>query len=186
MMEGFVMCDYYSIMLEAIRNNQNSVKWLGKPYEGIKYVSNTAVGNVGQTFVRKICDAIGFKNQPPLTGSGEEAYNSPWDLKIEGVTFEIKTASEDTNGGFQFNHVRLHRKYDALLCIGISPDAIWFGVWSKADVATGGAGTLTSMEQGGASDFKLSKRKKSLKRIEEFERIMKEFFGNTIFNSNRK
>lgn len=172
---GYVMCDYNEIMIEAINNNRNDDKWTNAPYEGIKLVSNTAVGNVGQTFIRKICDEIGFDNEPPRTNTGEEAYNSPWDLKIKGVTFEIKTASEDTHGRFQFNHVRLHRRYDALLCLGISPNDIWFQMWTKAEVATEGAGKLTSMEQGGASDFKLSKGKSALLPIEQFKDTMENF-----------
>lgn len=163
------MCDYNHIMIEAINSNKNDDKWANAPFEGIKLVSNTAVGSVGQTFVRNVCDNLGIENEPPKTNTGKEAYNSPWDLKIKDVTFEIKTASEDIKGRYQFNHVRLHRQYDAMLCIGISPDNIYFQVWTKADIATGKAGKLTSMEKGGASDFKLSKGKTALLPIENFK-----------------
>lgn len=169
------MCDYNQIMINAININKNDEKWAQAPFEGIKLVSNTAVGNVGQTFIRNICNELGLSNEPPLTNNGNEAYNSPWDLKIEDVTFEIKTASEDTKGRYQFNHVRLHREYDALLCVGISPDNIYFNVWTKADVATNKAGNLTSMEKGGASDFKLSKGKKELLTIIQFKATMTSF-----------
>ena len=63
-------------------------------------------------------------------------------MKIQGISFELKTATEDVHGNFQFNHIRHHRVYDAVLCVGISPDAIYFYAWSKADVATGRAGNL--------------------------------------------
>lgn len=145
-------------------------------------MSNTAVGKVGQTFVRKLCEETGFSYEPPYTEKGAEAYNSPWDLKIENVTFEIKTASEDTADSYQFNHVRLHRKYDALMCVGVAPDDIYFNLWTKAEVATGGAGNLTSMEQGGASDFKLPKRRSQLNSIDDFEgtldAFLRENFGD--------
>ena len=174
------MCDYNSLMIDAINNNKNDDKWANAPFEGIKLVSNTAVGSVGQSFVRNVCNELGIANKPPITSKGKEAYNSPWDLKIENVTFEIKTASEDTKGRYQFNHVRLHREYDALLCIGISPDNIYFQVWTKAEIATGGAGKLTSMEKGGASDFKLSKSKKALLPIEMFEVALTDFIENNF------
>lgn len=174
------MCDYNHMMINAINSNKNDGKWANAPFEGIKLVSNTAVGSVGQTFVRNVCDALGIDNEPPVTAKGKEAYNSPWDLKIKNVTFEIKTASEDTRGRYQFNHVRLHREYHAMLCIGISPDNIYFQVWTKAQIATGGAGKLTSMEKGGASDFKLSKSKSALLPIENFEATILSFIENNF------
>ena len=172
------MLDYEAILKEAISENPNDLKWNNSPYGGIKLVSNTAVGKVGQSFIKKLCDHLSFKNQYPKTPKGNDAYTSPWDLEIEGLTFEIKTASEDVNGGFQFNHVRLHREYQAVICLGICPSKIVFNVRSKADLATGKAGTLVSMEKGGASDFKLSKRSKDLLPIESFAMIIKNFIAD--------
>ena len=172
------MFDYQAILMEAIKENPNDSKWSDSLYGDIKLVSNTAVGKVGQTFIKKLCDCLGFENECPKTISGNDAYTAPWDLKIRGVTFEIKTASEDVNGGFQFNHIRLHRDYQAIICLGISPQEILFRVWTKADIATKQAGTLVSMEKGGASDFKLSKRPKDMIRIDEFEKEMLGFLAN--------
>lgn len=62
-----------------------------------------------------------------------------------------------------------------MLCIGISPDNIYFQLWTKAEIATGVAGKLTSMEKGGASDFKISKSKNALLPIENFKTTMEEF-----------
>ena len=174
------MCNYKKILAEAIAENPNNDKWDNSDYGGIKLVSNTAVGKVGQTFIKKVCESLNIECTPALKADGNEAYTSPWDLKINGVSFEVKTASEDVNGGYQFNHIRLHRKYQALLCLGISPNNIMFNVWSKAEVATGVAGTLVSMEKGGASDFKLSKRLASMKNISEFEKVIVEFTARDL------
>lgn len=163
------MPNYRQILTEAIAENPNDTKWVKSPYGGIKLVSNTAVGKVGQSFIKKLCDYLNLPNECPKNKDGDDAYTSPWDLKINGITFEIKTASEDVNGGFQFNHVRLHRKYQAVICLGITPDKILFNIWTKADVATGIAGNLVSMEKGGASDFKLSKRPKDMLPIKAFK-----------------
>ena len=81
------------------------------------------------------------------------------------MTFELKTATEDVGGAFQFNHIRYHREYEALLCVGIAPAAIYTGAWSKADVATGKAGRLVSMERGGSVSHKLTKRPEQLHSI---------------------
>lgn len=49
-------------------------------------------------------------------------------MRIEGASFELKMATEDVHGSFQFNHIRYHRPYDALLCLGIAPENILFDV----------------------------------------------------------
>ena len=180
------MSDYKKILTEAIQENPNPSKWTDSIYGDIKHVSNTAVGKVGQTFIRKLCEETGFAYEPPYTTSGDEAYNSPWDLMIENVTFEIKTASEDISSSYQFNHVRLHRKYDALICLGIAPNDIFFNLWTKAEVATGAAGTLTSMEKGGASDFKLTKPRNKLKPIASFEETLDGFLRTRFSNKTTR
>jgi hypothetical protein len=87
-------------------------------------------------------------------------------LLIESEPFEVKTASLGAKDTFQFNHVRLDRKYTALLCLGICPDAVVFNVWRKGDVAEGGAGTLVRMAEGQAVTYKLTKRLDTMKPIE--------------------
>jgi hypothetical protein len=89
------------------------------------------------------------------------------------MTFEIKMATEDVSGNFQFNHIRYDYKYDWLLCLGIAPSSILFDIWSKGDVATDKAGSLVSMGGGQNSSFKLTKPKKSLRPIVEFEAKMR-------------
>ena len=78
---------------------------------------------------------------------------------------------------FQFNHVRYHRDYDALLCVGIAPelcvgiapDNILFDAWSKAEVVTGKAGHLVTMDKGSSATHKLTKRSGQLRPIADFE-----------------
>ena len=78
-------------------------------------------------------------------------------------------ATEDVKGAFQFNHIRYHRPYDAILCVGIAPNDILFDAWPKATVATGGAGRLVTMDKGSSATWKLTKRADSLRPISEFE-----------------
>lgn len=144
-------------------------KWRDAPFEHIKRISNSHVGSVGQDFVKALCDALGFKCEKSASKHG------PWDLRIKGVEFEVKTATEDTNGNFQFNHLRYHRKYDAALCVGIGPDSIHFGMWSKAEVSTGKAGNLVTMEKGANASYKLTKRREGLKPISRFGDALTKF-----------
>ncbi|MBD0864665.1 MAG: hypothetical protein GDA36_03180 [Rhodobacteraceae bacterium] len=131
-------------------------------------IPNTKVGDVGQDFVEVLCCECGLECAFPEKDDGTRRRQNPWDIRIEGTTFELKNAREDVSGSFQFNHIRYHRPYDALLCIGIAPSRIHVGAWSKADVVTGGAGSLVSMEKGANASYKLTKRPDQLLPIPGF------------------
>jgi hypothetical protein len=160
--------DYEALMLAAIAAASNHKKWLESKFEGVKTISNTHVGRVGQDFVESICQALDLPHEFPMLKE-RRLNQSPWDIRIFGKTFELKTATEDTQGCFQFNHIRYHRPYEAVLCIGVAPNEVLFGCWSKADIVTGKAGRLVSMEQGANASYKFPKRPADLLPISMFE-----------------
>ena len=107
-----------------------------------------------------------------LTWGSSGSRQSARDARIEGITFEVKTATEDTNGNFQFNHIRHHREYQAVLCLGIAPDTVLSDAWRKGDVFEGKAGRLVTMDRGSSATFKLTKKRSDLRQVSEFsERI---------------
>lgn len=167
--------DYRRIFIEAIKRNVDSPKWHSGDFAGIKTVSNTKVGSVGQDFIEGLCTALSIPCSFPLREDNTRATQSSWDIEIYGVKFELKTATEDVSGSFQFNHLRYHRPYDAVLCLGVTPNELYFGVWSKADVTTGKAGTLVSMEKGANASYKLTKKPSNLLPITDFEQKIKDF-----------
>ena len=169
------MIDETAIMLAVLADHADHDKWNGAPFEKIKRTSNTKVGDIGQDFLERVCGELNFECVFPLNKKGVRAKQSPWDVQINGVKFELKTATEDTNGSFQFNHIRYHRPYEGVICIGVSPDLIFFDIWSKADVATGKAGTLVSMEKGANASYKLTKKPAVLKPISGFAEYLVEF-----------
>lgn len=163
------MIDHSKLLIGILSRYSDSDKWSGQPFERIKRLSNTKVGDVGLDFVVALCENFGISVQVPTDKDGKRMRASPWDLQIGDWTFELKTATEDTSGSFQFNHIRYHRAYDALLCIGVSPSDIFMGAWSKAEVATGKAGRLVTMDKGSSATHKLTKRRDQLQPITMFE-----------------
>ena len=149
-----------TILLEVIHDKSPKSKWTNAPLEKIRHVENTNRGEIGEEFLRRFLKRHGIK-----AGNGSRV--TPTDLRIYGSAFEVKTASEDKGGSFQFNHIRLDRRYDYLLCLGISPTDIFFNVWTKGAVAESKAGTLVRMAEGQSVTFKLTKRKKAMRPIEE-------------------
>lgn len=167
--------NYKRLFIKALKNNRDNPKWSEGDFVGIKTISNTKVGSVGQDFIESLCNAFLMRCNFPLRKDKERTKQSPWDIEIGGVKFELKTATEDTSGNFQFNHIRYHRPYDAVLCLGVTPNSLYFGVWSKADIVTGKAGGLVTMEKGANASFKLTKKPSNLIPIEKFKRVIKNF-----------
>lgn len=167
--------DYRSLFIKALEKNVDNPKWKEGAFIGIKTVSNTKVGCVGQDFIENLCNELLIPCNFPLSTLNIRLKQSSWDIEIGGVKFELKTATEDVGGSFQFNHVRYHRPYDALLCLGVTPNELYFGLWSKADVVTGKAGNLVSMEKGANASYKLTKKPSHLFPIADFEQKVKEF-----------
>lgn len=170
--------DYKHLFIDALKKNVDNPKWNTGDFIGIKTVSNTKVGSVGQDFIEGLCDYLSIPCKFPLRKDKSRTRQSPWDIEIRGIKFELKTATEDTSGSFQFNHIRYHRPYDAVLCLGVTPNELYFGLWSKADVVTGKAGNLVTMEKGANASFKLTKKPSNLIPITDFKQKIKKFTGN--------
>ena len=174
-MRVILMFDVKSIMLEVFQKHNDASKWRKASFEHIKRVSNTKVGEIGQDFIEKLCEVLDYSCIFPLNKHGVRAKQNPWDIEINGIKFELKTATEDVSGSFQFNHIRYHRAYDGVMCLGVGPEDIYFNLWSKAEITTGKAGSLVSMEKGANASYKLTKKPSTLHDIDEFDNLFSEF-----------
>lgn len=172
------MTNPVELFVEVLEEFGDDAKWTNAILGKIKIISNTKVGSVGQAFIERLCGELDIPCEFPLNAAGERLNQSPWDIKINGVEFELKTATEDTNKSFQFNHIRYHRPYQALLCLGVAPADLYFNVWSKADVVTGVAGNLVSMEAGANASYKLTKKAQQLREIAHFHEVVSDFTEN--------
>jgi len=164
------MLNPLKLFREVIDEKKIDKKWASKPHEAFKNLPNSSKGDAGEEFIKRYCKSLGFKVDK-ISRIGD------WDLEIKGKKFEIKLASEDTTGSFQFNHIRYDSKYHYLLCLGVTPNNLIFDIWSKADVATGEAGSLVSMGKNQNSSFKLTKKLKELKPINEFKKTLTELLA---------
>lgn len=134
--------------------------WRDSPLLGYRMLGNTNRGAIGEEFIRRYLAQRGIE-----TNNGSRT--SETDLRIGTNRFEVKTASLGANGTFQFNHVRLDRMYDFLLCLGICPHQVVFNMWRKGEVAEHKAGTLVRMAEGQAVTYKLTKKLGDMREIED-------------------
>ena len=170
-MQGSLMPDRTpaDILLEVLRETQN-LSWVDEPFAQAKNLGGgTKVGTVGQEFVARLCRSLGVEPEFPRDKQGKLLKRGPWDISINGVTFEQKTATLGAKGTFQFNHIDQTKRFDALLCLGIAPDAIWWRAWSKADIVTDKAGLLVPMQKGSNAAWKITKKPSDLRPISDFD-----------------
>jgi len=149
------------LMAEVIKEHTPDSIWRGAPLESFRQVANTNRGDIGEDFVFR------YLREVEIEVSRGESRIEEWDLLISGKRFEVKTASEDTKGAFQFNHIRLDRGYDYLLCLGVRPDAILFNAWRKGEVSESNAGTLVRMAEGQSVTHKLTKKPSQMMDVEK-------------------
>ena len=128
-------------------------KWYNSKYGVVKAAANTPKGDFGEEVVALFINIIVGMPTDIINGG-----KGPFDLLTKsGVTIENKLATEDTSGGFQFNGLKKDVDYDYAFCLGVSPNDLWFGIWSKKEVEK----LTVSMTKDGSDSFKLSARKKA-------------------------
>ena len=155
------------LLQSIIREHSPEDIWQDSPLIGYRMLGNTNRGEIGEEFIRQYLSLHGIAGS-----SGSRT--SKTDLSIGSLSFEVKTASLGANGTFQFNHVRLDRGYDYLLCLGICPNKIVFNMWRKGAVAENRAGTLVRMAEGQAVTYKLTKKLDDLMAIEELPELIQQ------------
>ena len=156
-----------TLMVEVIKEHAPEDIWIDSPLVGYRSLGNTNRGEIGEEFIRRF-----LKEQGIETGNGGRT--SETDLRIGNRRFEVKTASMGANRTFQFNHVRLDRRYDFLLCLGICPQEIVFNMWRKGDVAEERAGRLVRMAEGQAVTYKITKKRIDMLPIEGLPDALRE------------
>ena len=149
-----------------------AAKWENAQFGSIREVrSTTARGNIGEKFAARLLRMVGY--------SGVEEHpkrRGPWDIRIGGrLQLEVKTASEDAGGGFQFNGLSYRPPYDILLLIGIQPDGILFGFMKREQLLTE---TLTPMSKESSGSYKMSRRPAGLLPIDKFAEEAAKFLGD--------
>lgn len=148
-----------ALLREVIQEHSPADIWRDSPLIGYRALGNTNRGQIGEEFVRRFLSEYAIEAK-------SRRRSSPTDLRIGRLHIEIKTASLGATGTFQFNHIRLDRRYGHLLCLGICPRDNVFNMWRKGEVAEGRAGRLVRMAESQAVTYKLTKTLESMEPIE--------------------
>ena len=158
------------LLVEVIKEHSPKDIWLDSPLAGYRRLGNTNRGEIGEEFIRRYLRAAGIE----VTNGGRVSLT---DVRIGERRFEVKTASLGANGTFQFNHVRLDRRYDYLLCLGICPHDVVFNMWRKGEVAEEQAGRLVRMAEGQAVTYKITKKLADMQPIGGLPAVLRHTLG---------
>ncbi|MDE0207142.1 MAG: hypothetical protein OXP66_14090 [Candidatus Tectomicrobia bacterium] len=160
------------LLVVVIKEHAPEDIWQGSPLIGYRSLGNTNRGEIGEEFIRRYLRTRGINTE-------NGGRTSPTDMRIAGHAFEVKTASLGANRSFQFNHVRLDRDYEYLLCLGICPQEIVFHMWRKGFVVENRAGRLVRMAEGQAVAYKLTKKLSDMLPIDELPGMLQSSLGIT-------
>lgn len=126
-------------------------KWHKSKYETVKVAPNTPKGDFGESVLSDLINTLTDTKSEIING-GKGEFDV---LTDSGVKIECKLATEDTSGAFQFNGLKKDVDFDYAFGLGVSPNEMWFGIWSKDEVQN----LTTPMTKDGSDSYKLSARK---------------------------
>lgn len=106
--------DPVQLFAEVLELFDDHGKWKNAPLSKIKIISNTKVGSVGQHFIEKLCGQLKIPIEFPMNAKGVRQTQSPWDVRIAGIEFELKTATEDVGPTFYGGQLKNQFKFSEL------------------------------------------------------------------------
>ena len=138
----FSKMSFKSITTKATQELQKRVqgKWFNadgtpKPNYIFKIADNTPKGDAGEQIVGEIFNQIytGLYPNSVVTVDVVGADKGDYDVivKISGhfdIKIEVKTATEDSNGKFQWNGLKKKIDYDYAFGLGVTPDDFVFAI----------------------------------------------------------
>ena len=129
--------DLIQTITETVISESCSKKnWLNSKNEKIKPLSTTEKGTIGEKLLEVAINSIGdnYTAEFPEIRKGDYDIRGINIVKNTSSDFEVKFATEDSNGGFQFNAMKLDAIYDYLFCIGVSPNEEYFQIIKKENL----------------------------------------------------
>ena len=141
-------------------------QWLNKRFLIFKIISTTEKGDIGEDFLASLLEDLGYTDVQVIK-SRRGIYDVSLKHNGKTILFEVKVATQDVHGAFQFNGVRLDRQYTHLFCLGISPAKIGYLIVARPDLMTP-QNHLVSMAKDSNATFKLTKHANKLKSFDDF------------------
>ena len=155
----------YEILERLMANKQSVLEaWKDKPFEKMKLIFMTEKGDIAEDFLAELLTTHDYDEVKV-----EKERRGDYDVSLgDSVFFEVKAATQDTNGNFQFNDIRYDTKSTHLFCLGITPDNLYYLLINKTELHSDKY-NMVSMSRGSNSSFKLLRRIAQMNEFENFK-----------------
>lgn len=124
------------IMRELIGKylSKSNLVWEQGEFADIVRVEKGLRGEVGEDFVAEMLRFSGYADAAKETGrSSRLQKKGAFDIRVAKQLVEVKTATMDVHGKFQFNGIKYNGNapYDLLFVVGVAPDHVFFRIYRK-------------------------------------------------------
>ncbi len=165
------------LLMKILENRKlSSAIWEGSKFALLKIMPPTNKGNIGEDFLAAL-----LENNKCSNVEMPEGRRGDYDVKATRdrltATFEVKVATQDVDGAFQFNGIRCDTEYTHLFCLGILPNKIGFLLIRKDEVGKP-PHKMVAMAKNTNSLFKLTKQVVDLSSFSQFSTALNGVFGS--------
>ena len=147
--------------------SKSNPEWKQGKFADIIRVEKGFRGEVGEDFVVEMLQFFGYTDAIKETGrSSPTQKKGAFDIRVAKKLIEVKTATIDVSGKFQFNGIKYNgdTPYNLLFVLGIAADNIYFRIYRKKDIPPG----LPSMAKNTPGTHKLMLKRNDMFSVEDF------------------
>ena len=157
------------ILLELVADcNFTFEKWFDSKFRDLKFASATEKGTLGEDLLAELFRQLGYDDVETI-GNRRGHYDVGLKHNGKHIKFEVKVATQDTSGNFQFNGIRTDTKYSHLFCCGIMPNLMKYRFIPKSWLNNRDGYMMVSMAKNTNSAFKLTRSSRELFIFDNFQ-----------------
>ncbi len=151
--------------------------WLREKFGVVKLASTTEKGDLAENFLAALVRLIGYADVE-VVPSRRGDYDIGVGRGRGKKRLEVKLATQDTSGNFQFNGIRHDTDYTHLFLLGVMRSTIRYRMIPKAWLTTKrDEYPLVSMARRTNAAFKLTRSEDDLLRFDRLEADLRRYLG---------
>jgi len=165
-----------NILKQVLKEAQN--QWLDpdSKYKEYRNLQIDKRGSFGERFFAQTLHQIYFRRLKIEYQDGDQG---DWDLKFNGLKFEVKTSSIDVNKKFQNEGIKENADYDAIMFLGVKSNQLFIKFILKSQIPFDKLHNRKA--RGTGSGFKWDFRESDMIEIKTLDDIKREFDRNFNF-----
>ncbi len=168
------------ILNKVLQEAQDEWLDINSKYKAYRNLQIDKRGSFGERFFAQVLSSLYYRRLKIEYKDGDQG---DWDLKFNGIKFEIKTSSIDVNKKFQNEGIKKDGNYDGILFLGVSPNNLYIKFILKENIPFD---TLHDRKsRGTGSGYKWDFKEKDMIKILHLNDIKNEFEKHFAFMINK-